>query len=57
MGGNFNPGTEAENQEGPANFCSDDPLQHSQIAFGSLRLKWLELGGIQLGIEQTPIKH
>ena len=26
MGGNFNPGTEAENQEGPANNHSDDPL-------------------------------
>ena len=49
-GDNFNPGTEAENQEGPANFCSDDPLHYSQSTFGSLRLKWL-LGGLQLGIE------
>ena len=39
MGGNFNPGIKAENQEGPANFRSADPLQHSHGAIGSLRLK------------------
>ncbi len=50
------PGIEAENPEGPANSCFSDPLQHSQSALSSLRLKWL-LGGLQLGIELSPIKH
>ena len=45
MEGVFNPGTKAENQEGPENSCSDDPLQHSHGAIGSLRLSWL-LGGL-----------
>ena len=56
MGGNFNPGTKAENQEGPANSRSNDPLQHSQGAIGSLRLKWL-LGSLPLGIEPHSISY
>ena len=49
MEGVFNPGTKAENQEGPANSRSDDLFQHSQGAIGSLRLRWL-LGSLRLGI-------
>ncbi len=56
LGGNFNPGTKAENQEGPANSRSDDPHKHSQGATGSLRLKWL-LGRLPLDIEPRPIRH
>ena len=59
MGGNFNPGTEAENQGvGPANSFSDYPLplKYSKRAIGSLRLTWL-LGGPPLDIEARPIRH
>ena len=57
MGGNFNPGAEAENQEkGPANSPSNNPLplQHYREAIGCLRLRWL-LGGPPLGIKPHPI--
>ena len=56
MEGVFNPGTKAENQEGPANSPSEDPFQHSQGAIGSLRLRWL-LGSLPLGIEPRHIRH
>ena len=56
MEGVFNPGTKAENQEGPVNSPSDDPFQHSQGAIGSLLLRWL-LGSLPLDIEPRPIKH
>ena len=56
MGDVFNPTTKAEIQEGPANSHSNDPLQHSHGAIGSLRLSWL-LGGLLLGIEPRPIRH
>ena len=56
MGGDFNPGNKAENQEGPANSRSNDPHKHSQTAIGSLRLRWL-LGSLPLDIEPRPIRH
>ena len=59
MGGNFNPGAEAENQGmGLVNSPSDNPspLQYSQEAIGNLRLRWL-LGGPPLDIEPRPIRH
>ena len=56
MEGVFNPGTKAENQEGPANSPSEDPFQHSQGAIGNLHLRWL-LGGLLLGIEPRSIRH
>ena len=45
-----------QNQEGPTNSRSDDPLQYSQSALGSLHLRWL-LGGLPLDIEPRPIRH
>ena len=57
MDGDFNPGTEVENQgEGLANSPPDHSLQHSQSAISSLCSRWL-LGGLLLGIEQRPISH
>ena len=44
--------TQAENQEGPENSCSDDPLQHSQVAIGNLLLRWL-LGSLPLAMNHT----
>ena len=55
MGGNFNPGAEAEHQgKGSSNSHSNDPLsfQHD----GNLRSKWL-LGSPLLGIKICPIRH
>ena len=59
MGGNFNPGTEAENQgEGLANSPFDNPLplQQGSRAIGSLCLRWL-LGGLPLDIEPRSIRN
>ena len=58
MGRDYNPGAEAENQEGPANSPSNDPLplQHCQGAIGCLCLRWL-LGGSLFGIEPYSISN
>ena len=59
MGGDFDPGAEAENQgKGTGDSPSNDPsaLQHGQGAFGSLRPRWL-LGRPPLGIEPRLVRH
>ena len=51
MGSDFNPHS-SKNQEGPENSRSDDPLQHSQVAIGNLRLRWL-LGSLPLAMNHA----
>ena len=58
MGGTFNPGAEAENQEkGLTNSPFNNPLpQQGQRAIGRLHSRWL-LGSLPLSIEPRPIRH